>query len=358
MSRSEMKTLAKRQMKGRWGSAILIILLSGIIGGAAGLIGSILGPLEILVVMVVNAPMTLGAAMFYLHVIRGEEAGVGDLFQGFSDFKRSFALMFLRSVYLFLWTLLLVIPGIIKSYSYAMSFYVLQDNPEMSASEAMNRSRELMKGHRMELFVLQFSFFGWFLLGTITLGLANFYSIPYMQAAIAVFYENLAGNNRDYGATEYNTEYRAEYTSAAVADNTQAELPYQQFSGATEVLGSGSAPTTVLNQNQIPNQTEGTFTGVQGSLTGVAYTLDDCVEYAVGRDEELCGILADRDNTSISRMHCTIQFVSAQNGYYVTDQSFNGTFADGVRLPKGEPQFVHRGTVITLGDQREGFRLD
>ena len=120
----------------------LIILLSGIIGGAAGLIGSILGPLEILVVMVVNAPMTLGAAMFYLHVIRGEEAGVGDLFQGFSDFKRSFALMFLRSVYLFLWTLLLVIPGIIKSYSYAMSFYVLQDNPEMSASEAMNRSRE------------------------------------------------------------------------------------------------------------------------------------------------------------------------------------------------------------------------
>lgn len=91
MSRSEMKTLAKRQMKGRWGSAILIILLSGIIGGAAGLIGSILGPLEILVVMVVNAPMTLGAAMFYLHVIRGEEAGVGDLFQGFSDFKRSFA---------------------------------------------------------------------------------------------------------------------------------------------------------------------------------------------------------------------------------------------------------------------------
>ena len=358
MSGSDMKVVAKRQLKGQWVNAIVIMIISGLILGATGILGIFLGPFAILVTMAVNGPFTLGTTIYYLKVIRGENAEIGDVFKGFGNFAGAFVLIFLKGLFVFLWSLLLVIPGIMKSYSYAMAFYILADNPEMSSMEALKQSQTMMKGHRMELFVLQFSFFGWFLLGTITLGLANFYSIPYMQAAIAVFYENLAGNSRDYGATEYNTEYRAEYTSAAVADNTQAELPYQQFSGATEVLGSGSAPTTVLNQNQIPNQMEGSFTGVQGSLTGVAYTLDDCVEYGVGRDEELCGILADRDNTSISRMHCTVQFVSAQNGYYVTDQSFNGTFADGVRLPKGEPQFVHRGTVITLGDQLEGFKLD
>lgn len=351
MSGSEMKALAKRQMKGQWVSAIVIVLLSGLIMGAIGLIGSVLGPFSFLLTMVVNGPITLGTAMFFMHVVRGERAEIGDMFNGFKRFSGAFVLIFLQGLFTMLWSLLLIIPGIIKGYAYSMSFYILADHPEYSASEALKESQRMMKGHKMELFCLQLSFIGWAILGIITLGLGELYTIPYMKTATAAFYENLSGGTISSRAEGPKTP------EVSGEDYRQASIPgqnSQEISRDTEVLGIGSTPTTVLKQNPL----EGSFTGVKGSLSGVAYALDDNVEYSVGRDEDFCGITVDPDNTSVSRMHCTIQFVSAQNGYYVTDQSSNGTFADGVRLLKGEPQFVQRGTVITLGDQSEGFSLD
>ena len=80
-----------------------------------------------------------------------------------------------------------------KSYSYAMTWYVLADHPEMGANEAITKSKEIMQGHRMELFILQLSFIGWFLLGSITFGLAYIYVIPYMETTIANFYNEIKG---------------------------------------------------------------------------------------------------------------------------------------------------------------------
>ena len=99
--------------------------------------------------------------------------------------------MFLMGLFIALWSLLLVIPGIIKAFSYAMTPYILEENPELSANEAIDRSRAMMKGHKFDLFWLYLSFIGWAILCIFTLGIGYLWLIPYMQAAQASFYEDV-----------------------------------------------------------------------------------------------------------------------------------------------------------------------
>lgn len=349
MLRSEMKTLAKERLKGQWGNAVLIMILSGLLTGAAGLLGSLLGPFSVLVTLAVSGPLMLGSVYFYLKVSRNEKAEIGDLFWGFRNFAGAFVLTFLQSLFIFLWSLLFVIPGIMKAYSYSMAFYIMADEPEISARDAIRKSKEMMQGHRMELFVLQLSFFGWVLLGLVTCGLGNLYTLPYLNETMTFFYHNLAG-----GRTE--TETVREIRQGKLEDNSSAySIPVYQAGGETEVLSSEpSNATTVLSQNT----GEGTFTGLKGGLSGLCYVLEDGVEYSIGRDRASCGIVLDNGNASVSRLHCSVRYAAEENGYYVTDWSSNGTFADGVRLAQGQPQFVQRGTIITLGNQEEGFCLE
>ena len=99
--------------------------------------------------------------------------------------------MFLMGVFVFLWSLLLVIPGIIKMFSYAMTPYILEEHPELTANEAIDHSRAMMKGHKFDLFWLYLSFIGWGILCIFTLGIGNLWLIPYMQTAQASFYEDV-----------------------------------------------------------------------------------------------------------------------------------------------------------------------
>lgn len=99
--------------------------------------------------------------------------------------------MILSTIYIFLWTLLLIIPGIIKSYSYALTPYILVEHPEMSANEAIEESMRLMDGHKFDLFYLQLSFIGWAILSILSLGLGFFWLIPYQMAAQAAFYRDI-----------------------------------------------------------------------------------------------------------------------------------------------------------------------
>ena len=99
--------------------------------------------------------------------------------------------MFLMTVFIFLWSLLLIIPGIIKCFSYAMTPYILEEHPELSANEAIDHSRAMMKGHKFDLFWLILSFIGWLILSCFTFGLGFFWLIPYMQTSIASFYEDV-----------------------------------------------------------------------------------------------------------------------------------------------------------------------
>lgn len=99
--------------------------------------------------------------------------------------------MILSTIYIFLWTLLLIIPGIIKSYSYALTPYILVEHPEMSANEAIEESMRLMNGHKFDLFYLQLSFIGWAILSILSLGLGVFWLIPYQMTAQAAFYRDI-----------------------------------------------------------------------------------------------------------------------------------------------------------------------
>ena len=102
-----------------------------------------------------------------------------------------FGTLLLRGVYTFLWTLLLIVPGIVKSLSYAMTPFILKDNPKASYDKAIIYSMRLMQGHKMDLFVLYLSFIGWFILSCLTLGIGFVFLVPYCQMSLARFYEEV-----------------------------------------------------------------------------------------------------------------------------------------------------------------------
>lgn len=111
--------------------------------------------------------------------------------EGFKSFGDSLALHILNAIFTFLWSLLLVIPGIIKAYSYSMGYFILADRPDLSGNQARKRSMYLMKGHKWQLFCLDFSFIGWYLLSLLTLGILAFWVYPYHMTARAEFYNEL-----------------------------------------------------------------------------------------------------------------------------------------------------------------------
>lgn len=113
--------------------------------------------------------------------------------EGFADYKRTLVTMLLRDVYLALWFCLLFVPGLIKSYSYMMVPYIINDEPDLTAKEVITRSREMMNGHKWRAFLLDLSFIGWALLSIVTCGLVGlFYAEPYRRSARAALYLELS----------------------------------------------------------------------------------------------------------------------------------------------------------------------
>lgn len=181
------------KLNGKWGTAALIALIySAIVGACSALSFYFVGAVAILLI---TGPLTLSWAIISMSVIRNKSIQIENLFDGFRDFSRSFVLMLLIEVFTALWSLLFIIPGIVKAYSYSMSFYILADNPELSANEARKRSMELMRGNKWRLFCLHFSFIGWLILCGLTFGILSFWVMPYMQASVAAFYRNITGQS-------------------------------------------------------------------------------------------------------------------------------------------------------------------
>lgn len=113
---------------------------------------------------------------------------VVDIFVGFKQYGKSLALFVLNTIFVALWTLLLIIPGIIKLFSYALSFYIALDNPKKSSLDCITESRKLMKGHKWQLFCLGFSYIGWFILVVLTLGILGLWVVPKFNQAKYEFY--------------------------------------------------------------------------------------------------------------------------------------------------------------------------
>ena len=139
---------------------------------------------------ILGGVVQLGYAQYLLKQQDKEINSVKDLFSQFDRFAQGFLQLFLRSLYTFLWTLLLIIPGIIKSFSYAMTPFIMAENPDLTAKEAIKISMEKMDGHKGELFWLGLTFFGWSLLAALTGGIGYIFLNPYMNAAYAAFYRD------------------------------------------------------------------------------------------------------------------------------------------------------------------------
>ena len=152
---------------------------------------------------ILDSIIEIGYAKFNLNLVDRSEAAFDNLFAFFSYWKTTAAARLLKGLYIFLWTLLFIIPGIIMSYSYAMTGYILAENPELSVREAISRSTEMMEGNRWRLFCLEFSFIGWDILCAFTLGIGNLWLIPYKQAATAVFYREVSGTEHRTDANEW-----------------------------------------------------------------------------------------------------------------------------------------------------------
>lgn len=154
-------------------------------------VGSILG----FVSFILGGTVQLGYSHYLLKQHDKRDFQFSDLFSQFEHFGRGFAQKFLRGLYTALWTLLFIIPGIVKSYSYAMTPFIMAENPDMTANEAITASRQLMDGHKIELFWLNLTFFGWSLLCVLTLGIGYLFLNPYMNAAHAAFYRDITGGS-------------------------------------------------------------------------------------------------------------------------------------------------------------------
>ena len=148
------------------------------------------------VYFVLGSVIEAGYARFNMDLVDRTEAKIETLFTYFYNWKTTAATRFLKTLYCFLWSLLFIIPGIIASYSYAMTGYILAEHPELTASEAIARSKEMMSGNRFRLFCLHLSFIGWAILCAFTMGIGNLWLKPYRQASVAAFYREVSGTER------------------------------------------------------------------------------------------------------------------------------------------------------------------
>ena len=206
MSNAELKAQAKQSLKGKYGEAIKMMvvysLISFVVGFVLGFIAGMLGLSEnatdiisSIASFVLSAIFQFGVVSFYLKVSRNEEVTYKELFAKKELWLPYITITILTGIFAFLWSLLFVIPGIIASIKYSQVYLIALDNPELSAKEVINKSKQMMEGHKMDYFMLNLSFIGWAILGVFTLGILYFWLIPYMSVTQSNFYNSIKMQN-------------------------------------------------------------------------------------------------------------------------------------------------------------------
>lgn len=185
-----LKQEAKQAMQQNYGMALIISTLPPLLLGATGLTG---------IALILLAPITVGMVWAFVLLNRRQIPELGILLRGFSaeGYLNNVIVLLLKNIFIFLWALLFLIPGIIKSYAYAMTPFLLADETVSNKSDAITQSRAMMNGHKGQLFLLHLSFIGWFILSIFTFGILYiFYVRPYMMSADARFYETLKASQQ------------------------------------------------------------------------------------------------------------------------------------------------------------------
>lgn len=231
---SDFRAEALSVLPGRWGLAIGATLLYTILNGG---LTSVFSPSPDLQTMMAEGSISLDALVPYTGILLvmslisivfsaigasaqlgynvllfkyfepEEKPGIGDLFCRFHIFWKAFGLRLVMGLFVTLWSLLLIIPGIIASYSYAMAPYLMAENPNMGIMEAINRSKELMRCNKWRLFCLHLSFIGWIFLCLFSCGLGFLFLSPYQMLADVAFYRELTGKNKPVYSEPDNIYY-------------------------------------------------------------------------------------------------------------------------------------------------------
>ena len=205
---SELRAQARERLEGKWGTFVLMTFLMLVIQtilqipGYIGSLLEVLSPENVLaslsfsnisnILSLLALPLSWGLTVSLLRNHREESVDLENLFDGFRGgrYTRVFCAIFLVNLFTFLWALLLIIPGIMKAFSYALTPYIIMDEPELTARQAITRSCEIMQGRRWKLFCLYLSFIGWGILSILTFGIGFLWLVPYMNASVAAFYED------------------------------------------------------------------------------------------------------------------------------------------------------------------------
>jgi len=211
MKVSELKRQAKLSLKGKWGLAVLLTLIVFLISTFLPLVVEIIlsgGFIQWFyqdetpfvastfstLLTIALLPLTVAVYWFFLTLVRNENPNIYKVFSIYKDGKNTLKLIFasiLQGILIFLWTLLLIIPGIIKSMSYSQMFFLLRDFPELTTLEAISESIKRMKGLKWKYFLMHLSFIGWGILCLFSIGIGFLWLIPYIGTTMAIFYNEL-----------------------------------------------------------------------------------------------------------------------------------------------------------------------
>ena len=215
MNRSQLKIKARGSLYGKYGEIIkmflIVVLVSCLVGFVAGCLDYLCGTSYIyedvdffgipiknefhlftgLSEIILSSILSFGFFSYFLKISRDQEVTYKEVFSRSNLALFFIGLTFAISVFVSLWSLLLIIPGIIASIAYRMAYFIKLDNPDIGVLDAIIKSKELMRGHKWDFFVLQLSFLGWVILGALTLGILYFWLIPYMAVTEANFYNDL-----------------------------------------------------------------------------------------------------------------------------------------------------------------------
>lgn len=283
------RAMARNSLKGNWGKSVLVYFVAYLLGASGAIkevklegyvsVGSyttdyssifnynlftilamVLAPFAIIAAIyaiftfVFGASVQLGQNNYFINLqVNPQQAQISNLFERMDIFLQALWLRVVMYFFIFAWTLLLFVPGIIAAYRYSMAPYIMAQNPGIGALEAINISKQMMNGNKGRLFCLDMSFIGWFLLGSVTFGIALLFVYPYTQAARASFYLNLNANYQmtqnmggvpPYGGQPYGgmPNPNGNYPYGGGPVQGQPYVQQQPYQGGQPVQGQPYAP--------------------------------------------------------------------------------------------------------------------
>jgi uncharacterized membrane protein len=182
---------ARESLKGKWGLVIGTFLVYILIISAIQIIPFV----GAIITLFIGGPFALGLAIFSLTISRNQEASLEQIFKGFNNFGTSLGAYLLMVLFVILWMLLLIVPGIIAALSYSMTFFIIADDSTIGPMDAIDKSKKMMYGYKWKYFCLNLRFLGWALLCILTLGIGLLWLIPYIQISLAKFYDDVKANS-------------------------------------------------------------------------------------------------------------------------------------------------------------------